>query len=134
MDASTINLRSAGRRRGRYSDAFKAEIVAACKAPGISTAAVALANSLNANLVRRWVLESDPAHQVVTRATSPQAPSPALPLPPFPSPSRDFVPLALNTSGADIRIELRKGDQLITVYWPLSAAAQCLSALQDWLR
>ena len=108
--------------------------MAACKAPGISTAAVALANSLNANLVRRWVLESDPAHQVVTRATSPQAPSPALPLPPFPSPSRDFVPLALNTSGADIRIELRKGDQRITVHWPLSAAAQCLSALQDWLR
>ena len=26
MDASTINLPSAGRRRGRYSDAFKAEI------------------------------------------------------------------------------------------------------------
>ena len=92
MDASTISLPAAGRRRGRYSDAFKAEIVAACKAPGISTVAVALANSLNANLVRRWVLESDPAHQVVTRATSPQAPSPALPLPPFPSPSRDFVP------------------------------------------
>ena len=44
MDASTINLPSAGRRRGRYSDTFKAEIVAACKAPGISTAAVALAN------------------------------------------------------------------------------------------
>jgi len=42
--------------------------------------------------------------------------------------------LALNTSGADIRIELRKDDQLITVHWPLSAAAQCLSALQDWLR
>ncbi len=65
MDASTISLPAAGRRRGRYSDAFKAEIVAACKAPGISTVAVALANSLNANLVRRWVLESDPAHKAV---------------------------------------------------------------------
>ena len=88
----------------------------------------------NRGASRRWVLESNPNHKAVTRATSPQAPSPALPLPPFPSPSRDFVPLALNTSGADIRIELRKGDQLITVHWPLSAAAQCLSALQDWLR
>jgi len=56
---------SAGQRRGRYSDAFKAEIVAACMAPGISTVAVALANSLNANLVRRWVLESDPLHKAV---------------------------------------------------------------------
>ncbi len=118
VDTSTINLPSAGRRRGRYSDAFKAEIVAACEAPGISTAAVARANGLNANLVRRWVLESDPAHKPETRGTSPQAPSPALPLPPSP----DFVPLALNTSGADIRIELRKGDQRITVHWPLSAS------------
>lgn len=130
MDASTINLPSAGRRRGRYSDAFKAEIVAACKAPGISTAAVALANRLNANLVRRWVLESDPAQKAVRRAAPLQALSPALPPPSSP----DFVPLALNTSGTDIRIELRKGDQRITVHWPLSAAAQCLSALQDWLR
>lgn len=53
MDASTVNLPTAGRRRGRYSDTFKAEIVAACKAPGVSTAAVALANGLNANLVRK---------------------------------------------------------------------------------
>ena len=71
MDASTINLPTAGRRRGRYSDTFKAEIVAACKAPGVSTTAVvALANGLNANLVRRWVLESDPAHKSATRAAS----------------------------------------------------------------
>lgn len=70
MDASTINLPSAGRRRGRYSDAFKAEIAATCKASGVSTAAVALANGLNANLVRRWVLESNPAHKSDTRAES----------------------------------------------------------------
>lgn len=40
MDSSAINLPSLGRRRGRYSDSFKADIVAACKAPGVSTAAV----------------------------------------------------------------------------------------------
>lgn len=134
MDASTINLPAAGRRRGRYSDAFKAKIVAACKAPGISTAAVALANGLNTNLVRRWMLESDPGRKVVTRAPSPRTMSPGLPSPPSPSVSPGFVPLALNAPGADIRIELRQGDQLITVYWPMAAAAQCLSALQDWLR
>ena len=39
--------------------------MASCKAPGISTAVVALANNLNANLVRRWVLESDPHLQVL---------------------------------------------------------------------
>ena len=134
MDASTVNLPTAGRRRGRYSDTFKAEIVAACKAPGVSTAAVALANGLNANLVRRWVLESDPAHKSATRA----APFPAMSAP-SPQAQRasvppGFVPLALDAPSADIRIELRQGDQLITVYWPMAAAAQCLSALQDWLR
>ena len=60
MDASTISRPAAGRRRGRYSDAFKAEIVAACKAPGISTVAVALANSLNANRKRPAKSSSQP--------------------------------------------------------------------------
>ena len=108
--------------------------MATCKAPGISTAAVALANSLNASLIRRWVLYSAPTHQAVTRAKSPQALSPALPSPPSPSPSPDFVPLDLNTSGADIRIELRKGDQLITLHWPLSAAAQRVAGLAAVIR
>lgn len=134
MDASTVNLPTAGRRRGRYSDTFKAEIVAACKAPGVSTAAVALANGLNANLVRHWVLESDPAHKSATRAASLPAMSAPSPQAQGASVSPGFVPLALNAPSADIRIELRQGDQLITVYWPMAAAAQCLSALQDWLR
>jgi len=47
----------ARRRRGRYSNEFKREIVKACQAPGVSTASVALANGINANLLRRWVLE-----------------------------------------------------------------------------
>lgn len=46
----------------------------------------------------------------------------------------ECAPLALSTPSTDIRVELRKGDQLVTLYWPLSAAAQCLAVLQDWLR
>ena len=93
MDSSAINLPSPGRRRGRYSDSFKADIVAACKAPGVSTAAVALANSLNANLVRRWVAESDPAHKaavqlarVQSAATVSVSPTLASPSPAGPGP------------------------------------------------
>ena len=108
--------------------------MAACKAPGVSTAAVALANGLNANLVRRWVLESDPAHKSATRAASLPAMSAPSPQAQGASVPPGFVPMALNAPSADIRIELRQGDQLITVYWPMAAAAQCLSALQDWLR
>ena len=56
MDITEVKW-PARRRRGRYSDAFKREIVKACQAPGVSTASVALANGINANLLRRWVLE-----------------------------------------------------------------------------
>lgn len=56
MKASDVKF-PAKRRRGRYSNEFKRELVNACEAPGVSTASVALANGVNANLLRRWVSE-----------------------------------------------------------------------------
>lgn len=53
-----IQIPQAGRRRGRYGDEFKRQVVATCLEPGVSTAAVALANGLNANLLRRWVVDA----------------------------------------------------------------------------
>ena len=53
-----LRIPAAGRRHARYSDEFKRQVVAACLAPGVSKAAIALANGLNANLARRWVVES----------------------------------------------------------------------------
>ena len=46
-----------GRHRRTYPDDFKTQVVAACLQPGVSMAAVALANGLDANLLRRWVME-----------------------------------------------------------------------------
>ena len=134
MDSSAINLPSPGRRRGRYSDSFKADIVAACKAPGVSTAAVALANSLNANLVRRWVAESDLAHKAAVQLARGQSSVPASPALTTSAPAPGFIPVPLAIPSTDIRIELRRGDHLVTLYWPMAAAAQCLSTLQDWLQ
>jgi transposase len=132
MDTSPINLPSPGRRRGRYSEAFKAQIVAACEAPGVSTAAVALANGLNANLVRRWVAlargedASGSPLALSSHATGTHKPTPAfVSLPVLPSAS---------SPAAEIRLELRSGTQLLTLYWPLSAAGLCLQALKDWAR
>jgi len=52
-----------------------------------------------------------------------------------PFPSQTSAPLARKaSSGADIRIELSNGDQLITLYGLLSAATECLSALEHWQR
>jgi transposase len=42
-----------------HSDEFKASAVASCQATGISVAAVALANGINANLLRRWVRDAE---------------------------------------------------------------------------
>ena len=51
MNTSDIKLPSPGKRRGRYSNEFKQGLIAACNAPGVSTAAIALANGINANLL-----------------------------------------------------------------------------------
>ena len=45
--------KTVGRRR--HSREFKAEVVQACREPGASVAAIALARGVNANLVHRWL-------------------------------------------------------------------------------
>jgi transposase len=40
--------------RRRHSAEFKSQVVEACSVPGASTAGVALAFGVNANLVRQW--------------------------------------------------------------------------------
>jgi transposase-like protein len=52
----TIQDGMAGRLRRTRSSEFKAQVVAACIHPGISIAAVAMANGINANLARSWVM------------------------------------------------------------------------------
>jgi transposase len=43
------------RSKRRHSAEFKARVVEACEARGASVAGVALANGVNANLVRKWI-------------------------------------------------------------------------------
>ena len=45
----------AKRTKRRHSAEFKARVVEACEARGTSVAGVALANGVNANLVRKWI-------------------------------------------------------------------------------
>ena len=122
---------SAGRRRRRnHSPEFKAQVVAACVQPGVSIAAIAMANGVNANLARRWVIASEQgerAERVQVASVAARVASPA------------FVPLQLQPSDsvpapADIRIELRRGATAINVSWPCTAAAQCAAWLRELLR
>ena len=47
------------RRRRRHSAEFKAAVIKECMRPGVSIAAVALAHSLNANMLRKWLILAD---------------------------------------------------------------------------
>ena len=116
-----------GRRRRRYTEEFKAKVAEECRRPGVSIASVALANGLNANLLRKWVAEREAAG----------SPPPALA--PVTSHAEEFVALPLVAApkpaeGSDIRIELRRGAMTVTITWPAQVAGDCAAWLREWLR
>jgi transposase len=117
------------RRRRRHSAEFKAAVIQECMTPGVSIAAVALAHSLNANMLRKWLIDAEQAGRPTSSVgTAPQE------VPPLPPPS--FIPLAFKapTVEGDIRIELHRSGTTINVVWPAAAAAECAAWLSDWLR
>jgi transposase len=124
MDTKVLGPEDGRRRRRYHSAQFKAESVAACRQPGVSIAAVALSRSLNANLLRNWVVaaereEASGAPESVQSATGAEGAA--------------FLPVALSSppkGGAPIRIEVRRGSTQVTVQWPIAAAAEC----GRWLR
>jgi len=114
-----------GRTRRAYQADFKARLVQECRRTGVSTAAVAQAHGINANLLRRWIKEATPLPVVTGRAAA--TPAPFIPVPIIES---SPAPTVAN----DIRIELRRGDAQVVVRWPIDAADTCRAWLQDWLR
>jgi transposase-like protein len=121
-----IQLPAASRRHSRYSDEFKRQVVAACLEPGVSKAAIALANGLNANMLRRWVVEScQGGDYQIAKLPTPLASGRANP---------GFIPVKLVSPvpvlQADIRIELQHARGAIQIHWPIGASSQCA----QWLR
>jgi len=129
---NTSVLGAAGRRRRRtHSAEFKAQLVKACEHPGVSSAAIAMANGVNANLVRRWVNEAEQRRSMLPVVSS------ASTTPPPPAPA-EFVPLQLPAPQPqpqpDIRIELQRSGVSVCVIWPVSAAAECAIWMREVLR
>lgn len=134
MDTS-IALSQGRRRRRIHSAEFKAHIVAACSKPGVSSAAVAMANGINANLVRRWVKEAEIGTETEpgSAAGEPEKAKLAAPIGP------KFLPLSLPPPvsvpvATDIRIELQRGAMTVTVTWPASSASECAAWMRELLR
>lgn len=111
--------------RRKHSAEFKASVIHACRQPGVSMASVALANGLNATMLRKWVVAAE-------RGTSPSV---ALEVPTQPA---KFVPVAMALDGdggrGDIRIELQRGSVRITLEWPREGAAECAAWMRELLR
>jgi transposase len=123
---------SARRRRRKHSVEFKAKVVAACRKQGVSIAAVALNNGLNANLLRRWVVADEQAQEAKPINTTIASPAPLT------VENRAFIPIQMERSAVtttrEITIELRRGATLVKVGWPLLAAADCAAWLRELLR
>lgn len=124
MDTSENGYR---RRRRRHNAEFKAKVVAACRKPGVSIAAVALDHRLNANLLRRWVVAAERAGPAAAPMVAPATPA-----------SAAFVAVEVQSSpvvsAQEIVIELRRGSTVAKVSWPLAAAAACGAWLGELLR
>jgi len=117
-----------GKRRF-YSRELKAEVVAACCAPGALVSAVARSRGLSANMIRRWIAEDRDAKAAAA------SPKPTLPTPAV----AQFVPVQIEATADDlgppaIRVEVQRGPTKIDITWPTTAAGECSAWLREWLK
>ena len=125
MDTSEIQFPSPGRRRGRYTDEFKAQIIAACRQPGVSTSAVALANGINANLVRRWIVQSDDSSTGPKSSLNASSPEGFVQIA-----SRAVCPDPVLAPEPCLCLEIRKSDLAITLSLPMGQHSECAALLK----
>ena len=122
----TMEQEPGRRRRRTHSAEFKAEAVTACRKPGVSIAAAALQRSINANLLRRWVVEAERAEAAGVAA--PRA---------LPPPAESFLAVPIRpaaTPNIPIRVEVRRGSLTVSVQWPSSAMHECAIWLREVLK
>jgi transposase len=121
----TLVLKPAERRRRRHTEGFKRQVIEACLQPGVSVAAIALANGLNANYLRRWVrAHREEAEQGKALVEVVDAEAPAI-LP---------VTVVASTPAAEIRLDVRRGGTTVQMAWPLEGAASLGQCLRELLR
>lgn len=109
------------RRRRQHAPEFKQGLVALCQ-PGVSISAVALANGVNANLLRRWV------NQYSNGLLSPKVMSPT-----------KLVPVQLDMPAESIvsdaiEISIQKSSARISIRWPGHQSHACGQWLADLLK
>jgi len=120
----TMVVKAAPRRtRRRHSPEFKEQVIAACLHPGVSVAAIALANGLNTNMLRKWVrdhrAESGPDQANAELAAAPSA--------------MVQLTVAPSVPPAEIRLDVRRGGTTVQMAWPVDAVASLGHCLRELL-
>ncbi len=120
------------RSRRRYTEEFKKQATEACLIPGVSIASVALANGLNANLLRRWVTERQEA--TAGSVTLPDQHPLEITEPSIPGLVPITVAMPEIPPSGEIKIEIHRNQMLISITWPVSQSTSCADWLRDLLR
>ena len=111
----------------RHSDEFRARVIEMARQPNTSVAAVALANGLNANMLRRWVRESEVAGDA--RIDGPQQGDGAMPafvqLPMCAEPS---AALPTQATASVVVVEIQRNGATVRANLPLDSRSAA------WLR
>jgi transposase len=115
------------RSRRKHSPEFKAEVIQACRQPGVSIRSVALTRGLNPSLVRHW-LGSRGTGGVLNGAQAALQPAAQTP--------SGFLAVQLENrqTATPIRLEIRRDAATVIVDWPAQEVAACGAWLREWLR
>lgn len=116
------------RRWRRHSEDFRARVIEMARQPNTSVAAVALANGLNANMLRQWVRDFEAAAKATGTAVPPRdaAISTFVQLPMHtPSPS---APEVSEPAATGIDVEIRRNGMTLRANLPLDSRSAA------WLR
>jgi transposase len=133
MDTTQTNpttSQPAKRSWRRHADEFKARVIAQACQPGTSVAAVALANGLNANMLRRWVRECELATERPAVRREPSLPGGGfVQLPIACAPTTLISQAALTTPVPEtVALQIDRGGTRVVVSVPLDSASAA------WLR
>lgn len=100
----------------RHPEEFRARVIEMARQPNTSVAAVALANGLNANMLRQWVRDFEVAAKATDTTATPrnavarfvQLPmhTPSAPVPEAPGPAATGVDVEIHRNGTTLRVNL----------------------------
>jgi transposase len=115
--------------RRRYDAVLKSSVLRECAKPGALVAAVASAYGLDADTVHKWRYQARKRLSSASRADRSAG-----------AHGGKFVELNMPTAPAgaaadmNIGIEVRRGNDVVVVSWPIAAASQCAALLAQCLR